>query len=55
MGVFAKVSETDEQWEGLFIEISNRQGSLRKVDIAARARATLSGHGPEWAGFSPAL
>jgi hypothetical protein len=34
------VSETEEQWEGFFIEISNHQGLLRKVDRAgARAGA----------------
>jgi hypothetical protein len=39
-GCICKVSETEEQWEGLFIEISNRQGSLCKMDSAgAHGRA----------------
>jgi hypothetical protein len=37
-GVFANVSETEEQWEGLFIGISKCQGPLRKMDSVGFAR-----------------
>jgi hypothetical protein len=54
-GLCANVSETEEQWGGLFIGISNRQGPLHKMDAQARAGALLPVYGPARARFSPIL
>jgi hypothetical protein len=56
-GLTRNVSETRNSSRGFFTDYLNSRGSLRKADIAARARARAHFpiHGPTRAGFSPSI
>jgi hypothetical protein len=54
-GVSTSVSETEEQWEGLFKEFQIVRALCAKPTARARTGALSPAYGPARARFSPAL